>query len=177
MKTIAIDEAETLSLCSIRAGGRMFGIDTRSIREVLGQRRLRRVPLAPAWIGGIVSYRGEVLTTVSFRALLGLAEADTGSAESPILVLDGEEDGERFGLMVDEVGGVVVVERRSYAENPPTLDAAGKVLFRGAFRMPGGLLVQLDPERLRPDRLVETGLFAASPATAKSHTEDEVCAH
>ena len=175
MKTIQIDEAETLSLCSIHAGGRMFGIDTRSIREVLGQRVLRRVPLAPGWIGGIVSYRGEVLTTVSFRALLGLEPAS--SAESPILVLDGEEEGERFGLMVDDVGGVVMVERRLYAENPPTLDAASRALFRGAFRMPGGLLVQIDPERLRPGRLAETGLFATSPAAAQIHKEEHSCAH
>ncbi len=155
------DEPELLSMCSLHAGGRTFGIDTRSIREVLGQRRLERVPLAPAWIGGVVPYRGEVLTTVSFRALLGLPPS---TAQCCILVLDDEEEGERFGLMVDGVGGVVTVERRLHAANPPMLAAAAQALFQGAFRMPGGLLVQIAPERLRPARLAATTLFAHMPA-------------
>ncbi len=54
---------------------RRFGIDTRKIREVLGERDLQRVPMAPAFIAGVVPYRGEVLTTVNLRALLGLGDA------------------------------------------------------------------------------------------------------
>ena len=162
MMTLELEGEETLSMCSLHAGGRTFGIDTRSIREVLGRRAMQRVPLAPPWIGGIVPYRGEVLTTVSLRSLLGMAPS---GEDSCVLVLDGEDgaelgvEGERFGLMVDGVGGVVTVERRVHAANPPTLDAAGRALFQGAFRLPGGLLVQVDPERLRPARLAESGLF------------------
>ena len=37
---------DLLSLCSLMAGGRLFGIDTRMIREVLGKGRLHKVPLA-----------------------------------------------------------------------------------------------------------------------------------
>ena len=66
------DENDVVSLCSMFAGGESFGIDTRKIREVLGKRELQRVPLAPSMIGGVVPYRGEVLTTVNFRALLGM---------------------------------------------------------------------------------------------------------
>ena len=171
---VVIDEVETLSMCSLDAGGRTFGIDTRSIREVLGQRRIERVPLAPAWIGGIVPYRGEVLTTVCFRALLGLPPS---SGPSCILVLDDEAEDERFGLRVDSVGGVVTVERRLHAANPPTLDAASRELFQGAFRMAGGLLVQVDPERLRPARLAETGLFGGAFTARKGHEEELRCAH
>ncbi len=153
-----LEHEEALSMCSLHAGGRTFGIDTRSIREVLGRRAMQRVPLAPTWIGGIVPYRGEVLTTVSFRSLLGM---EPSCEHSCVLVLDGDDEaeGERFGLMVDGVGGVVTVDRRSHAANPPTLDATGRALFQGAFRLPGGLLVQVDPERLRPARLAESGLF------------------
>ena len=173
MMAVPIDEAETVSMCSLHAGGRTFGIDTRSIREVLGQRRLERVPLAPAWVGGIVPYRGEVLTTICFRVLLGMPRS---KEQSCILVLDDEGEGERFGLLVDGVGGVVTAERRLHAANPPTLDAAGSALFQGAFRLPGGLLVQVDPERLRPARLAASGLFERGPASPNSHAEEARCA-
>ena len=43
--------------------------------------------------------------------------------------------------------------------NPCTLEVRGKWLFDGAYKMQTGLLVQLDPQKLRPSRLAETGLF------------------
>jgi purine-binding chemotaxis protein CheW len=151
---------ESLSLCSLMAGGRLFGIDTRMIREVLGKARLNPVPMAPAYIGGVIAYRGDVVTAVSLRALLGGPAADGSCA---VLVLDGDQDEERFGLLVDGVGGVVTVERGAMAENPSTLDEASRALFTGAFRTDEGLLVQLDPRRLQPSRLAESGLFGNAP--------------
>lgn len=153
------DENDSVSLCSMFAGGESFGIDTSKIREVLGKRELQRVPLAPTMIGGVVPYRGEVLTTVNFRALLGM---EVHSGTSCVLVLDDDEGGERFGLMVDEVGGVVTVNRRMLEANPSTLETRCKWLFDGAYKMPTGLMVQLDPKKLRPSRLTETGLFRQS---------------
>ena len=157
MKIVGIAEAEdAISMCSLLSGGRLFGIDTRMIREVLGQVLMNRVPLSPAYVGGVIAYRGEVVTAVSLRALLGQEKTDGISC---VLILDGDAEEERFGLIVDSVGGVVMVERTSMSGNPSTLDEASKALFSGAFRTPGGLLVQLDPERLRPSRIAETGLF------------------
>ena len=153
------DENDAVSLCSLYAGSESFGIDTRKIREVLGKRELQRVPLAPLFIGGVVPYRGEVLTTVNFRALLGMGEY---SGTSCVLVLDDDEGTERFGLVVDEVGGVVTVNRRMLEANPSTLEARCKWLFDGAYKMQTGLMVQLDPQKLRPSRLMETGLFRQS---------------
>jgi purine-binding chemotaxis protein CheW len=150
------EEAENASLCSMFAGEETFGIDTGKIREVLGKRELERVPMAPAFVAGVVPYRGDVLTTVSFRALLGLAEnPDAGC----VLVLDDDGSHERFGLVVDAVGGVVTVQRSMLEANPCTLDAKCKWLFDGAYKTEHGLLVQLDPQKLRPSRLAETGMF------------------
>jgi len=151
-----LNEDDAVSLCSMFAGSESFGIDTRKIREVLGKRDLQRVPMAPAFIGGVVPYRGEVLTTVDFRALLGMGEHTEASC---VLVLEDEDGDERFGLVVDAVGGVVTVNRNMLEANPCTLESRGKWLFDGAYKMETGLMVQLDPQKLRPSRLAEAGLF------------------
>ena len=179
--TAASDAPEMISLCSLAAGDRQFAIDTRKIREVLGRRCVQTVPLAPGYIGGILPYRGEVLTAVSFRALLGLAPH---TEESCVLVLGGRasgrehaEDCERFGLMVDRVCGVVTLERRSLVPNPSTLDEASRVLFDGAYRMSQGLLVQLNPEQLSPALVAGCGLFGERlpmPDDRDSDQEGEV---
>jgi purine-binding chemotaxis protein CheW len=153
------DENDAVSLCSLYAGSETFGIDTSKIREVLGERDLQRVPMSPAFIAGVVPYRGEVLTTVNLRALLGI-EAHLGKC--CVLVMEDDEAAERFGLVVDAVGGVVVVSRSALEENPCTLEARGKWLFDGAYKMEAGLMVRLDPQKLSPSRLSETGLFKKS---------------
>jgi purine-binding chemotaxis protein CheW len=147
---------ETVSLCSLRAGAGLFGIDTRQICEVLGRTTPQCVPLAPGYIAGMAPYRGEVLTTVSLRALLGL---DVWAGVNCVLVLDDEENGERFGLMVDGVGGVVTMAADALEPNPAGLDARSLALFDGAYRTDAGLMVRLEPGRLRPSRLGESGLF------------------
>jgi len=150
------NEDDEVSLCSLRAGSETFGIDTRKIREVLGERDLQRVPMSPAFIAGVVPYRGEVLTTVTLRALLGMEPHSGGCC---VLVMEDDEAAERFGLVVDAVGGVVTVSGRMLEANPCTLEARGKWLFDGAYKMETGLMVRLDPQRLYPSRLSETGLF------------------
>jgi purine-binding chemotaxis protein CheW len=150
------DEGEFVSLCSLYAGGKAFGIDTRKICEVLGERELHCVPMAPVFVAGIVPYRGDVLTTVNFRALLGL---DEHTGRSCVLVLEDDEARERFGLVVDAVGGVVMLSRDMLEANPCTLEPRERWLFDGAYKMRTGLMLRLDPLRLRPSRLAETGLF------------------
>ena len=153
------DESDAVSLCSLYAGSETFGIDTSKIREVLGERDLQRVPMSPAFIAGVVPYRGEVLTTVNLRALLGV-EAHSGKC--CVLVMEDDEAAERFGLVVDAVGSVVTVSRRALEDNPCTLEARGKWLFDGAYKMEAGLMIRLDPQKLSPSRLSETGLFKKS---------------
>jgi purine-binding chemotaxis protein CheW len=156
---------EMVSMCAFRAGPGLFGIDTRQIREVLGAIAPQCVPLAPEYIAGVMPYRGEVLTTVSLRVLLGL---EKGSGARCALVLDDENE-DRFGLMVDSVGGVVSMARSALEPNPSALDARDRTLFAGFYRMPSGLMVRLDPQRLRPSRLFESGL----PGTSKQERKNE----
>jgi purine-binding chemotaxis protein CheW len=156
---LGVELANSVSLCSFRAGPGLFGIDTRKIREVLAATAPQPVPLAPTYISGVVPYRGEVLTTVCLRVLLGLEQLPGSHC---VLVLDDEQKDEHFGLLVDWVGGVVIMGPAALEANPSALDPRSMALFDGAYRMPTELMVRLDPQRLRPSRLVESGLFATS---------------
>jgi purine-binding chemotaxis protein CheW len=163
------EENDAVSLCSLFAGNEIFGIDTRKIREVLGERDLQRVPMSPPFIAGVVPYRGEVLTTVNLRALLGM-EAQIGRC--CVLVMEDDEVAERFGLVVDSVGSVVTMSRRMLEANPCTLEARGKWLFDGAYKLESGLMVRLDPQKLCPSRLSETGLFRRSTHGGQDESPD-----
>jgi purine-binding chemotaxis protein CheW len=141
--------ASTLvEICSVRLGNALYGIPISHILEIVGSARPQPVPLAPRFVGGLVHYRGDVLTAVSLRQLLHLPPLD-GSQD--ILVL--ESPGGCFGLLVDSVGEVLTVPSADFEPNPSTLDEARKDLIAGAYKLQNALMVMLDPERLDPVRL------------------------
>jgi purine-binding chemotaxis protein CheW len=145
-----------LEMCSVRVGPTLFGLPITHILEILGNTRSQAVPLAPEFVGGLVHYRGEVLTTVSLRQLLGLPGKEMQGADirHDILVL--ESSGGCFGLLVDSVGEVLTVSSADHEPNPSTLEGRRSALFAGAYKLPQGLLVMLDPEQLDPMRLGAT---------------------
>jgi purine-binding chemotaxis protein CheW len=135
-------------LCSISVGDTLFGVPISHILEIVGGARPQAVPLAPEFVGGLVHYRGDVLTTVSLRQLLDLPPQQ---GKQDILVL--ESAGGCFGLLVDSVGEVLRVPLSDHEPNPSILDERRRALFAGAYKLKDRLLVMLDPERLDPLRL------------------------
>jgi purine-binding chemotaxis protein CheW len=140
--------AHMVEMCSVRLGETMFGIPISHILEIIGSARPQPVPLAPSFVGGLVHYRGDVLTTVSLRQLLSMPPKE--GAQS-ILVL--ESSGGCFGLLVDSVGEVLTVSSTDHEPNPSILDERRRALFAGAYKLKDRLLVMLDPEQLDPMRL------------------------
>jgi purine-binding chemotaxis protein CheW len=143
-----VEAAALVEMCSVRVGQTLFGVPIAHILEIVGSARPQPVPLAPGFVGGLIHYRGDVLTTISLRQLLDLPPKD---GPQDILVLESPEG--CFGLLVDKVGKVLTVSSAGHEPNPSILDERRKALFAGAYKLEDGLLVMLDPERLAPMRL------------------------
>jgi len=142
--------AAIVEVCSVRLGQALFGVPIAHILEIVGSAHPQPVPLAPSYVGGLVHYRGDVLTTVSLRQLLRMPPKQ---GRQDILVL--ENAGGCFGLLVDSVGEVLTVSAADYESNPSILEERRRALFAGAYKLKDGLMVMLDPERLDPMRLAE----------------------
>jgi purine-binding chemotaxis protein CheW len=137
-----------VEICSVRLGDALYGMPISHILEIVGGARPQPVPLAPSFVGGLVHYRGDVLTAVSLRQLLRMPHLD---GPQDILVL--ESPGGCFGLLVDSVGEVLTVPSADFEPNPSTLGEARRDLIAGAYKLQNALMVMLDPERLDPVRL------------------------
>jgi purine-binding chemotaxis protein CheW len=140
--------ASLVEMCTVRLGSTLFGVPITHILEIVGAARPQPVPLAPVFVGGLVHYRGDVLTTVSLRQLLNMPPKE---GRQDLLVL--ESTGGIFGLLVDSVGEVLTVSSADHEPNPSILDERRRVLFAGAYKLKDTLLVMLDPEQLEPMRL------------------------
>ena len=140
--------SELAEVCTVCLGSSTFGVPITHILEIVGTAHPQPVPLAPVFVGGLVHYRGDVLTTVSLRQLLDMPPKE---GRQDLLVL--ESAGGIFGLLVDSVGEVLTVSSNDYEHNPSILDERRRILFAGAYKLKDSLLVMLDPEQLDPMRL------------------------
>jgi purine-binding chemotaxis protein CheW len=153
-----------IEMCSVQVGGTFFGLPISHIVEIIGSARPQSVPLAQGFVGGLVHYRGDVLTTISLRQLLGLPPVDHSQ---PILVL--ESPGGCFGVLVDSVCEVLTVRPEDFEPNPSTLDERKKALFIGAYKLKDHLLVIFDPTHLDPLHLVSAQVGCPGEINARSH--------
>jgi purine-binding chemotaxis protein CheW len=140
--------AALVEMCSVHLDGRLFGLSIRHVIEILGKTCAEPVPLAPPFIGGLVHYRGDVLTAVSLRQLFELPPRE---GPHDILVL--ESPAGNFGLLVDSVGEVLTVDSSAYEPNPSIVDERRSALFAGAYKLKNELIVMLNPAQLEPMQL------------------------
>ena len=143
--------ATLMEMCTVRLGSSIFGVPITHILEIVGAAKPQPVPLAPIFVGGLMHYRGDVLTTVSLRQLLDMPPKE---GRQDLLVL--ESAGGIFGLLVDSVSEVLTVSSADFEPNPSILDERRGLLFAGAYKLKDSLLVMLDPEQLDPMRLSAT---------------------
>jgi purine-binding chemotaxis protein CheW len=102
-------------ILTFTVGGEAFGVPLTQVLEILGVRTITRVPRSPLDVVGVCTVRGELVTVIDTRQRLepGAPRAQNRGR----ILLTSTSDGEKVGLLVDEVLGV---QRFSQAQIEPT---------------------------------------------------------
>ena len=123
---------ETIQYIVIRLGEEQYGIDIRSIDNIVRMQSITRIPKMPAFLKGVINLRGEVIPVISMRQKMEL-EDDVITKLTRIIVLKLEQEG-NVGILVDEVKEVVTlsaneIEKITYnakEEKSSLINAVGK---------------------------------------------------
>lgn len=81
-----------------RLAEREFGIEIKSVVEILKAQKISVIPELPDFITGVITVRGDVIPVIDMRKRLGVKPQPTN--ERVIIVRSGTE---KIGLVVDEV--------------------------------------------------------------------------
>jgi purine-binding chemotaxis protein CheW len=136
--------AGELQFVSFVVGELLLGIDIRRVREINRNWNLTVVPHAAQAVCGVINLRGDVVTIVDLRTVLGLPASAPSRERRNIIV---HADGEQIGLLADRVSDVIVVEAEQIHPLPENLAGADGEFFQGVFKLDHGLLAILDVER------------------------------
>ena len=123
----------------------LCGVPVQSVRDILSEQVITRIPLAPPEIAGSLNLRGRIVTAIDLRRRLKLPPP---AADQPRMSVVAEQGGELYALLVDQVSEVLTLRAGAFERNPPTLPPEWAAYSDGIYRLDGKLLVVLDDGRL-----------------------------
>src|SRR5688572_31078082 len=99
-------EEPTEQFCSFRLGAEWYGIPIARVREVVRVGQIAFLPSAPPHVAGIINLRGSIVSVTDPKRLFGLSQVPVNDQHRIVVI---ETDTAETGLLVDEVGEVLVV--------------------------------------------------------------------
>jgi purine-binding chemotaxis protein CheW len=136
--------ATNRQFCTFYLDELLFGVDLRSVQEVIRFLRMTRVPLAAEVVSGLINLRGQIVTAIDLRRRLGLEARAQEALPMNVVVRSG--DG-AVSLLVDEIGDVVEVEESTFEPPPETLLGAVRTMILGVHKLNDRLMHVLDVEK------------------------------
>lgn len=128
--------------CTFYVAQQFYGIDVLHVQEIVRNQPVTYVPLADPMVRGLMNLRGQIVTAIDMRCRLNLKDTDLQA--DPVNVVLNTDEG-TVALLVDEIGDVVEVDERQFELPPGTLRGSARDLIEGAYKLPGQLLVILNP--------------------------------
>lgn len=144
----AFRQTGAVDLATFCVGELLLGIDIRSVREINRHLDFTPVPHAPPRVRGVINLRGEVVTVMDLRTILGLGKTELTRHARNIIVHSGSE---QIGLLVDRVADTVSVSADAIELPPANVHGADAAMFRGVCRQETDLVVILDVEAALAD--------------------------
>ena len=140
-------------LLMFRAGDSPYALDAGQVVEVIPRVDLRPIPRAPAFLAGLLGYRGRVVPVIDFSVLVGAAASPKALSTRLVLIRFTGYDREArlVGLVAEDVSHVANLDRSQVVSPPMRLEEAP---FLGAVvRHDGGLIQLVLADKLLSDRM------------------------
>lgn len=131
-------------LITFQVGREFFGVDVTQVQEVAGTPAVTVVPMAPAFVLGLINLRGQLATSVGLRELFGVKDGESGNAFSVVCRMDGG----LVSLAVDAIGDVIMADQAGFERPPETMPVGVRSFVSGVYKLNGSLLSLLDLNRL-----------------------------
>lgn len=122
--------------------GHTYGVPLGEVREILKLPPLTEVPRAPAWVMGVVSVRGQLVTVIDLRIRLRGGNEDR-SRRGRVLLVEGASR-EIVGLYVDEVLQVYRLLESEIEVASAVLGSQTSEYVTGIARSEGRMLTLID---------------------------------
>lgn len=134
-----------VEFASFYIGDLLMGVDIQQLQEINRHLDTTAIPHAPGCVKGVVNLRGEVVTVLDLKAILGLGHADITPESRNVIV---NIAGEKFGLLVGRIADVVITQQDEIEPSPANVGGVEGRFFKGVYKLESELLVVLNVEEV-----------------------------
>ncbi len=135
-------EVSVLQVLGFQIGECHYAINVNEVQEIIGEVESTCVPTSDETVRGLINLRGEVVTSIDLRSLLGLPEHNGDHVNIIVRVNDSV-----YSLAVDNVLDVIDVDKLNYHPIPETLSDNDKKYVECVYKLEN-LLIMLNLERM-----------------------------
>ena len=143
----AVVAEESVQLVTFQVGAEEYGLDIRSIAEVVRPLRITVLPRMPEFIEGVVNLRGAIIPVVDLRKRFGLEAASGPAKKVRMLITRGAvrgTGGDLLGLVVDGVREVLHIPRQQIDPAPAAARGLQADFIGGVGKAGGRLVILVD---------------------------------
>jgi purine-binding chemotaxis protein CheW len=138
------DTGDDIQVVTFRVGRQDFAFDILQVERILRYEKPAGVPRAPDYLEGVLRFEGGAIPVVDLRKRL---EVDATVTDETRLVVLGFE-GERIGVLVDEVREVLRVDAGTIAAPPPLVRGLAAEYIAGILTQGERTVVLLNARKL-----------------------------
>jgi purine-binding chemotaxis protein CheW len=138
------DPGDIMSLLLFSLDPEWYAVEIPSVREVYSSYNATPVPCAPAFVRGVITVRGEIVSVTDLRRLLRLAPGPRGGRA--LIVVANDECA--TGLAVDAIGDITELSRDAVEPAVSTPDKTQAAYVRGSVYVDDKLVGLLDLDEI-----------------------------
>lgn len=111
-----------------KTGNETYAIDTNYLSEVYPFREITKIPCTPAFILGVVNYRGKIISVTDLKKLFDI-QGDFLNEKNRILIL--KKDKMELGIFADEVIGMILIDKENLQRSLSSLKGIRERYLKG----------------------------------------------
>ncbi len=134
-----------VQLATFHLDGEFFGIEVGRVQEIVRPQQMTPVPTAEQTIRGLINLRGQIVTAIDLRRILGMGDTEKLNDQMNMIVRFPEGSD---SLLVDRIGDVIEVAANHIDPPPSSMKGIDRRYVSGVCKLEKSLLVILDVDRL-----------------------------
>ncbi len=143
-----VEDAQMDKYLTFAVADEEYGIDIRSVTEIIGIQPVSTLPEVPEFVKGVINLRGRIIPVVDMRLRFGKKEAAYTDRTCIVVV---ETERLTAGLIVDQVSEVMTIDKESIVP-PPDVQLPGSHRYiNGIGKVGTEVKLLIDCERLFND--------------------------
>ena len=139
-----MNSADDIQVVTFRVGPQEFALDISQVERILRYEKPAALPRAPEFLEGVVRYEGSAIPVVDLRKRL----EREGPLTAGTRLLGRRGDGQRHGMLVDQVREVIRVDSTTITAPPPMVRGLAATYIAGIITEGERTVVLLNALRL-----------------------------